>query len=195
MLQHSYMHCGNFYFTATAGTTHIIYSEEDSDYVYDLSELLRACGIPCDIDQYHSHENIVDWGIWHQERIIECAKGNGFVLLVCSAKMYEQLNKNESSQIQMKCGHIDSLSLNSLIKEEKTTYCIIPVCLKDLQKDNISKCLTGRSCYHLSLDKLDKLDPGVDPEMILRLPHFESLRSLVYRLKKQPEVEKSPVAS
>ena len=163
--------------------------------MYDLSELLRACGIPCDIDQYHSHENIPEWGNWNQEKIVECAEGGGFVLLVCSAKLHEELSKSDGSRVQMKFGHIDSLSLNGLIKEKPTTSCIIPVCLKDLQRENIPKCLTGRSCYHLSLDKLDKLDSDVDPEMILSLPHFESLRSLVYRLKKIPEVEKSSVAS
>ena len=194
MLQYCYIppHCINFCFTAAVGTTHIIYSEEDSDDVHGLSDLLHAYGIKCDTDQYHSHENILDWGIWCEKKIKECAKGDSFVLLICSAKMHAQLSKNESSRIQMKCGHIDSLSLNSLIKEEPTTSCIIPVCLKDLQMENIPKCLTARSHYHLSLDKLDS---DVDPEMILSLPQFKLLRSLVYRLKKQPEVERSSVAS
>ena len=99
-----------------------------------LSDFLNSCGIHCDIDQYNSHENILDWGLWNQQKIMKCAKGGGFVLLICSSMMCEQLSKSdECSRIQMKPGHIERLSLNSLIKGEATAHCIIPVCLENLQ--------------------------------------------------------------
>lgn len=177
--------------------TYIIYSEKESDDVLELADFLRICGIPCDIDQYHSqyhsHENILDWGLWNERKIMNCAKDGGFVLLVCSSTICEQLNKpDKSSRIQMKLGHIDSLSLNSLIKGEATAHCIIPVCLENLQMKNIPKSLTERACYFLSISILRQYE---DPSYILSLPEFESLQRLVFRLKKQPDADRPPVAS
>ena len=160
----------------------------------ELAGFLHSCGISCDIDQYHSHENILDWNLWHQQKITECAKGGGFVLLTCSATMCKQLSEPDKCfRIQMKSGHIDSLSLNGLLTEESTTKCIIPVCLENLQL-NIPKCLTGRKSYSISISKLKEIE-FEDPNYILSLSEFESLRHLVYKLSKQPEAEKPPVAS
>ena len=158
----------------------------------ELADFLHSCGISCDIDQYHSHENILDWKLWHQQKITDCAKDGGFVLLICSATMCEQLSKHDQClRIQMKFGHIDSLSLNGLITEEPTAKCIIPVCL-NLQVENIPICLAGRSSYSISISKLKQYK---DPNYILSLSEFESLRHLVSKLSKQPEAEKPPVAS
>ena len=127
---------------------------------------------------------------------MKCAKGGGFVLLICSSMMCEQLSKSdECSRIQMKPGHIDSLSLNSLIKGEATAHCIIPVCLENLQMENVPKSLTERACYFLSICKLKQFDPNEDPNYILGLSEFESLQRLVFRLKKQPDADRPPVAS
>ena len=124
---------------------------------------------------------------------MKCAKDGGFVLLICSFRMCEQLSKSdECSRIQMKPGHIDSLSLNSLIKGEETVHCIIPVCLENLQMENIPKSLTERACYFLSISKLKQYE---DPSYILSLPEFESLQRLVFRLKKQPDADRPLVAS
>ena len=173
--------------------TYIIYSEKESDDVLELAGFLRSYGIPCDIDRYHSHENILDWGLWNQQKITECAKCGGFVLLICSSMMCEQLSKSDkSARIQMKSGHIDSLSLNSLIKGEETAHCIIPVCLENLQMENIPKSLTERSRYFLSFSKLRQYE---DLSSILSLPEFESLQQLVLRLRKQPDADRPPVAS
>ena len=175
------------------GETHIIYSEKESYDVRELADFLNSCGISCDIDQYYSHKDILDWGLWNQQKIIKCAKDGGFVLLICSSTMCEQLSKPDKSlRIQMKPGHIDSLSLNSLIKEEATTHCIIPVCLENLQAESIPKSLTGRSSYSISIFKLKQYK---DPNHILSLPEFESLRCLVNKLRRQPEAEKPTVAS
>ena len=159
----------------------------------ELAGFLTSCGIPCDMDQYHSNENILDWGLWNILRIKECAKDDTFVLLICSSTMCEQLSKPDKSiRIQMKSGHIDSLSLNSLIKGEETAHCIIPVCLENSQKENIPISLTARACYFLSISKLRQYK---DPSYILSLPEFESLQCLVFRLRKQPAADRPPVAS
>ena len=124
---------------------------------------------------------------------MDCAKDDEFVLLICSSTMCEQLSKPDKSvRIQMKPGHIDSLSLNSLIKGEATAHCIIPVCLEYLQMENIPKSLTERACYFLSISKLRQYE---DPNYILSLPEFESLQRLVFKLKKQPDTDRPPVAS
>lgn len=183
----------------TTAPTLVIYSKEDSEDVLLLSDFLRKyCGIPCDIDQYNSQEKILDWGGWVEKKVTEYAHPSvdGFVLLVCSYRMYEQLSKHDkSSRIQMEPGHISSLALNSLIKDQQTTHCFIPVCLEDLQMENIPKSLSGRSCYSLSLSKLKKVNPQEEASIILSTPGLELLQSLVYRLRREPEVEKPPVAS
>ena len=159
----------------------------------ELAYFLNSCGILCDIDQYHSHENILDWNLWHQQKITECAKNGGFMLLICSAGMHECLRKSDHClRIKMKFGHIDSLWLDSLITDESTTKCIIPVCLENLQVENIPICLADRLCYPISISKLKQY---TDPNYVLNLSEFESLRRLVYRLSKQPEGGKPPVAS
>lgn len=188
------MYCSsNCSYCTTGPTTHIIYSEEDSDDVHLLSDFLNSCGVPCDIDQYHTQENILNWGVWNQQKIENNAdlSVGGFVLLVCSHRMYEQLSQpNKSSRIQMKPGHIDSLTLNSLITGPSTTHCIIPVCLEGIEMKNIPKCLTERSRYSLSLSKLKQFDSNMDRNLILSAPGLESLQDLVYKLRGIPEAER-----
>lgn len=179
------------------GPTCIIYSEEHSDVVLELSDFLRNhCGVDCDIDQYHTRENITQWAVWHEDKIKKHARCNGFVLLVCSSKMYQQLNNpSKSSQIQMKPGHIGTLALNSLISEEETTPCIIPVCDGSLEKSNmvVPSSLRGRTIYCLSFSTLKQVNPEDDVEHILNTPGLESLRSLVFRLKGESEIVKAPL--
>ena len=173
------------------GPTYIIYSKEHSDDVLDLSDFLRNhCGVSCDIDQYHMHENIPQWGVWKENKIKELAKQNGFVLLICSPEMYQQLSQPDGSQIQMKAGHINTLTLNYLIKDPVTTQCIIPVCLEELNKEIVPSSLCGRTIYFLSFSKLD---PDADINSILNIPEFESLRSLVYKLRSEVEISRPPL--
>ena len=180
------------------GPTCIIYSEEHKDVVLELSDFLRNhCEVDCDIDQYHISEDIPQWGVWHEDKIKKHAECNGFVLLVCSPKMYEQLNNpSVSSLIQMKPGHIGTLALNSLISEEETTRCIIPVCDDSLEKSNtvVPSSLRGRTIYCFSFVTLKQVDPE-DVERILNTPELESLRSLVFRLRGESEIWKAPLGS
>ena len=181
------------------GPTCIIYSEEHKDFVLELSDFLRNhCEVDCDIDQYYISEDIPQWGVWHEDKIKKHAECNGFVLLVCSPKMYEQLNNpSVSSLIQMKPGHIGTLALNSLISEEETTRCIIPVCDDSLEKSNtvVPSSLRGRTIYCFSFATLKQIDPEEDVERILNMRGLESLRSLVFRLRGESEIWKAPLGS
>ena len=168
------------------GPTYIVYSKEDSDAVLGLSDFLRNyCGIACDIDQYHMHESISQWGVWNENKIKECARNKGFVLLICSSEMYRQLSREDSSQIEMKPGFIDTPTLNNLITGSATIGCIIPVCLEQLNKEIVPISLHGKHIYSLSLSKID---PRMDPRFILDIPGLEGLRSLVYVLRGECEI-------
>ena len=167
-----------------APATYIIYSKEHNDDVLELSHFLtKLCGVPCDIDQYHTLDNISQWGVWTENKIKELAKHSGFVLLICSPEMYQQLSEPGCSRIQMKAGHIDTLTLNNLIRDPVTTHCIIPVCLEELNKETVPCSLRGRTNYFLSFSKLMQVDPNADIKSILAMSEFESLRSLVYKLR------------
>ena len=169
---------------------YIVYSEEHSDAVYELSGfLVSKCGIACDMDQYHTLDNIPHWGVWIQGRIETLAKHKGFVLLVCSHTMYQQLSELNVSQIKMKFGDIDSLALNNLIKGPATTHCVIPVCLEELNKKIVPISLRDRIVYHLSYSTLMQVAEN-NVETILDKPELESLRSLVFRLRGEKEVIK-----
>ena len=137
------------------------------------------------------HENIPQWGVWKENKIKELAKQNRFVLLICSPEMYRKLSEPGGSQIQMKAGHIDTLTLNNLIRDPVTTQCIIPVCLEELNKEIVPSSLRGRTIYFLSFSKLD---PNVDLESILNTLEFESLRSLVYKLRGAVEISRPPLS-
>jgi len=177
------------------GPTYIIYSEEDSGAVLDLSDFLHDFGVTCDIDQYHTNDRISDWGVWNENMVKKHAESKGFVLLVCSHQMYQQLSKSDKcSRIQMKPGHIDTLALNSLIKDEDTTDCIIPVCLEEENIKIVPGSLRGRSIYSLSISTLMKqLNSQIDINHILDTPGLKLLQSLVYKLSGIPENDKQPV--
>lgn len=168
----------------------IVYSKDDDPHnlVRDLSDFLNVCGVECDIDQYHANENILDWGSWTEELIKNHAARKGYVLLVCSPKLYQQLTNIASNlkKIEMKVGHISNLTLNTLIKDENITSYVIPVFLEQYRKEFIPTCLVGRICYVANITKVPSDGPFI--ETALNTPELESLRSLVYRLRDEPEV-------
>ena len=157
----------------------------------ELSNFLRGrCGIPCEIDHYFKNDNIPDWGAWNERKITTLAESNGYVLLICSPIMYQQLSQPYVSQIEMEAGHINSSALNNLIKGPATTHCVIPVCLEELSKEIVPISLCHRTIYHLSFSTLIQVDPNTNVEAILSIPELESLRSLVFRLRGEKEVIK-----
>ena len=174
------------------GPTYIIYSEEHSDDALELSNFLRIlCGISCEIDQYYMNESIVDWGVWNEKNIKKCAKENGFVLVICSSVMFEHLSDPEVNPcIKMKAGYINTLALNALIRDATVTRCIIPVCLDKTSTETVPSSLRGRTIYSLSCSELMQADPSSDINTILDASKFESLRSLVFRLRGEAEVNK-----
>ena len=186
--------CNSYYLLCLVGPTYIIYSKENSDAVLEVSGFLRNCGLACDIDQYHTHENITQWGVWIENKIKEVAKNKGFVLLICSSKMYQQLSDPNSSRIEMKAGHIVTPTLNNLITDPATTNCIIPVCLEEVNKEIVPISLHGRTIYSLSFSALMKVNPNADLRSILDRPELESLRSLVYRLRGELEINRPPIS-
>ena len=160
----------------------------------ELSNFLRdRCGIHCEIDQYHMNDNIVSWGVWNEERIKELAKCNGYVLLICSPTMYQQLSHPGVSRIEMRAGHIDSLALNNLIRDQATTHCVIPVCLEELNRKIVPVCLCERKIYSISYSTLMQVNSNADVESILEISELESLKSLVYRLKGLKEFLEPPL--
>ena len=108
------------------------------------------------------------------------------MLLLCSPTMYQQLSQPSVSVIQMKDGHINSAALNSLIKGEATTHCIIPVCLEELNIKIIPISLRDRTVYHLSFSTLMRIDPYTNFEAMWKIPELQSLIFLVCRLERLP---------
>ncbi|XP_065904290.1 uncharacterized protein [Dysidea avara] len=169
----------------------IVYCKEDGDNVWQLSDFLRDSGINCDIDQYHSSENITDWGHWSENMIKKCCSSNGFILLICSNLMYQHLCVSETATIKMSCGYISSLSLRSTYTDEKSTPHVIPVFLEECQTEYLPPCLKARSSYSVLISRWIE---ARDTNRILNTPGLDQLQSLVRRLTGQPEVEKSPLS-
>ena len=159
-----------------------------------MSNFLRhCCRIPCEIDQYYKDKNILNWDLWNEHKITTLAEFNGYVLLLCSPTMYQQLSQPSVSVIQMNDGHINNLALNNLIKGQTTTHCVIPVCLEELNKDIVPISLRDRTVYHLSFSTLMRVDRNTNVEAILEIPQLESLKSLVFKLSGEKEVIKPPL--
>ena len=86
----------------------------------------------------------------------------------------------------MKPGFIDTPTLNNLITGLATIDCIIPVCLEQLNKEVVPISLHEKYIYSLSFSKID---PRMDPRFILDIPGLEDLRSLVYVLRGEHEID------
>jgi len=176
--------------------TCIVYAKDDDphNYVLDLSDFLNHCGVDCDIDQYHASENILNWEEWNKTVIKSRASRNGYVLLVCSPMLHQQLSSlTNSLQIKMKAGHISNLTLNTLIKDTNITHHIIPIFLEQSSKKFIPTCLAGKSCYSICITKLlELLSRGVAINDALNVPELESLRNLVCLLRGELVVKPPP---
>ena len=174
-----------------------MYSKEDdpNNHVKDLSDFLRAnCGVDCDIDQYHTNDNVLDWELWNEEQIRKCAHVKGYVLLVCSLRLYQQLcDARNSLRIEMRAGHLTNLTLNSLIKDSIITQHVIPVFLEQHKMECVPTCVAERTCYALNWSRVMNCDPNAEASVILNTPGLESLRSLVCRLRNEPESVKPRV--
>ena len=117
--------------------------------------------------------------MWNENEIEECAKSNGSVLLICSPMMYHHFIQSHSPQIEMKVVLIDILALNNLITDPATIDSIIPVSLKELNRDIVPTSLHEKHIYSLSFSKVH---PKADFKFILDTPGLEFLQNLVYKL-------------
>ena len=138
-------------------------------------------------------ENIPQWAVWIEDKINKYTHDNGFILLICSSNMFQQLSETHSSCIQMKAGHIDNLTLNYLLRCRAITHHIIPVCLEKLNMDVVPCSLRERTIYTISLSTLFQVDLDTNAESILDKRELESLRSLVFRLRGESEISIPPL--
>jgi len=183
-----------FVFVVIVGPSVMIYAKDDDpdDAIQTLAELLRRCGVDCDIDQYHGTDKIINWDQWWERKVRKIADQNGFILLVCSPTIMKCLSNNE--RVHMKEGSISCTLLSSLIENRHTTTHLIPVFLDQCIMDYVPLSLTQRKCYSLMLHALTGFDvENITFHEISSIPESEGLVSLVYKLTGQPEVEKPPV--
>ena len=178
------------------GPAMILYCHNDgpaSDYVLTLSDFLCNCGVDCDIDQYHTNDNITDWDQWWERRINNVIARNGFVLFAVAYCDHLKKCMAESGRIQMSHGFISGLLLSSMIGDRNKTSRIIPVFLDAVNGALLPGVLSQRTSYCANIRVLDTVN-GPSSAEILNMPGLESLRSLVFRLTGQVEVEKPMVA-
>jgi len=101
-----------------------------------------------------------------------------------------QASVSETSIIEMSYAYISNLSLRNIYTDAKSTQHIIPVFLEEYQEEYLPTSLRARLSYPISISKWMET---TDPTLLLNTPGLEQLRSLVYRLTGQAEVEKSPL--
>jgi len=158
------------------------------DKVLSLSDLLIKCGIDCTIDHYHANENIPNWSFWVQSQIeFFLAAKDGYILLICSEKMFELLNyTTDNIRIKMVHAHIDQLTLKIFL--EGYTVKFLPVVIDEYQKNVIPLCLQGTTTFVFPYTHLINDTNDTDHQSILELPEFLSVRNLVATLSKQQEI-------
>jgi len=179
------------------GPAVILYCHNDgpaTDYVLTLSDFLCTCGVDCIIDQYHANDNdITDWDQWWERKINEVIANNGFVLFAVACYNHLKMCMANSERIQMSHGFMSGILLSSMLGDVKKSSRIIPVFL-DVPDDRLlPSVLSQRTSYCANVRVLETANGPGNAE-ILNTPGLESLRSLVFRLTGQVEVEKPMVA-
>ena len=175
----------------------IIYSREDgyaSEYVQTLSDFLHSCGVDCDIDQYHASEDILDWEQWWEQKINGVIFNNGYVLFAVANHDCLKRCLAKSEKIYMNAGFMSSILLSSYITDASKTGYFIPVYLDAVNISLLPGVLSQRTSYCANVRALENVNPNASSAEILDTRGLESLRSLVFRLTGQVEVEKPMVA-
>ena len=166
------------------GTAFIVYTKEeddpDGDQVLCLSNLLIRCGISCDIDLYHTNDNILDWSSWVENNLKQCS----FIILVCSPTMYSVLvERNDSARVEMVAAYINRLILRQYLDQGVQKF--LPVCTDKPSANFIPQILAGKTCYHFPYKLLSQIPEGTTAHEVLDYPNFALLRSLVATLTGQ----------
>ena len=170
----------------------ILYSKKEAseDQILCLADFLVCCGIDCEVDLYHTDENVTNWGSWVKENLRQCiAASHGYIILVCSATMMHELDdSSENTRIEMFSAFIDRLSLLHYL--EKGAPKTLPLFMTAPSADFVPANLSGKTIYHFPYDKLPE-ESNEEKEMdkseiqkILNHPDFHSLRNLVATLTK-----------
>lgn len=182
-----------FYVFCAVSSAFIVYAKEQNDphgvRVLCLSNLLNNCGIECDIDLYHSNENIVDWSFWVGKNLeYHIASQHSYIIMVCSPTIISTLEeRNDNARIEMVAAYIDRLTLRYHLEEGAQK--IFPVFINDPSANCVPPSLSGKTCYHFPYDKLlYELPECATAEQVLGHPDFASLRSLVASLTGQQEI-------
>ena len=156
----------------------IMYAKEDhdpnGDQVLMLSDVLRHAGVDCDIDLYHINENIQDWSHWTSLSIHYCAANKDYILLVCSPKLLSLLEDTAGNlRINMCAGHIDSLTLRSLLQKYTDSFILL---IDPTLSHLVPPILSGKITYQFPFSKVPL---NITTDQLLDHPDFTSLRSLV----------------
>ena len=165
-----------------------------SDYVINLANFLRHCGVNCDIPSYHLNEDVKDW----DDFIAKCIEKAEYILLVCTKELNEKLTGQSHNKVEMiNAGgpYIFSSTLKSLLAKSKKT---LPVILEEGNKKYIPHLLQSTTIYTISLGALsDAISANQKAKKILNDSKFQNFKSLFARLTGQelvpkPEVAQSP---
>ena len=163
-------------------------NDPDGDQVLCLSNLLIRCGISCDIDLYHTSDNILDWSSWVENNLkLHIASQFSFIILVCSPTMFSALvERNDNARVEMAAAYIDRLTLKQYLQQGVQRF--LPLCINDTSANCIPPNLSGKTLYYFPYNKLlSEIPEGTTAPEVLDHPDFASLRSLVATLTGQQE--------
>ena len=155
-----------------------------------LSNLLRACGVDCNIDHYYRNSNVTDWSHWVSQSIQFCISQNGHILLVCSPAMFAVLEDTANNvHVSMAVSYIDQLALRNHLQQYTEHF--LPLCIDDSSTSYVPPNLKGKTSYHFPYNKIPQ---GATVQQILNHPDFTSLRRLIGTLTGQQETPEPNVA-
>ena len=176
----------------------IVYLINQTDHnrkqILILSQILCCCGIDCNMDQYHSTENIISWPLWVSQQIDNCISKGGYILLECSRMMYNILCSSYNPPIKMVAGHIDCQNIRHYLHHN--TKSVLPFFIDEVSSCFIPQSLSEKTFYNFPFRKLPKIftsesSQNLTEENVQELlanPDFTSLRSLVATMTKQQEI-------
>ena len=172
-------------------------SDRDREDILLLSDLLCHNGVDCTIDQYHRNYDVIDWDKWVSDQMNLCISQNGYVLLECSESMYNSLDASDHNhRIQMAVAHVYSLTLRQYIGESTDRF--IPFYTDDTLLEFTPKLLSSKYIYRFPFSRLSPDLHKIKQISLLDYetfgsPEFDSLRSLVAKLTRQPETPKPKI--
>ena len=148
-----------------------------------LSDILRTCGVDCNIDHYYRNSNVTDWSHWVSQSIQYCISQNGHILFVCSPAMFAVLEDTaDNVRVNMAVSHIDRLTLRNHLQQYTEHF--LPLCIDNTSTSYVPPSLKGKTVYHFPYNKLPQ---NATVQQILNHPDFTSLRRLVATLTGQQE--------